>query len=63
MKNWKTTLLGALAGLAMLFGNAVQSRQSGGAPITIGNLLGPAMVTLLGLVSKDHNVTGGTTVQ
>lgn len=57
-KNWKTTLLGVLGGLFMLFG----PRLSGDAtapPITIGNIGAAAAVAALGALAKDHDVTGG----
>jgi len=58
MKNWKTTLFGAItaAGLGM-----TQSSE----PIvqTIGQVLSVAGPILLGIFSKDANVTGGTVSQ
>src|SRR5262245_29641715 len=59
MKNWKTTLLGILAGIAMVFGSAAQARSTDPAapPITIGNLLPGIAVAVLGAVAKDHDVT------
>ena len=62
MKNWKTSLLGVLGGLMMLFG----PRLSGDAtapPITGGNVGAAVAIALLGLVAKDKDVTGGTRVQ
>lgn len=57
MKNWKTTLAGAAALLA------IASKV-----ITTGHLDfatdGPALMAAVGLLAaKDHNVTGGTTPQ
>lgn len=58
MKNWKTTLFGALtaAGLG-LTQSADPILQVIGKVLTI---LGPV---LLGLFAKDNNVTGGTVPQ
>lgn len=62
MKNWKTTLLGFVAGLAMIFGNAVTNKQADpNAPaVNVGNLLPAAVIAILGAVAKDGDVTGGT---
>lgn len=54
-RNWKTTLLGILAGVLMLGHNIVQDRVNGGAPITIGNTLPAVAVALLGIATKDHD--------
>ena len=64
-KNWKTTLLGILAAVTMVFGSAVGNRTANPAapPITAGNVLPAIFVAALGAVAKDHNVTGGTTQQ
>ena len=61
-KNWKTTLLGILGGLFMLFGPRLTGDQSGPA-INIGNIGAAAAVALLGAVAKDSDVTGGTRPQ
>ncbi len=61
-KNWKTTLLGAIAGLTQVAG----ALYSGG--IHIGHwgatdftqLVAGIGTLLLGAYAKDHNVTGGT---
>ena len=58
-RSWKTSLLGIVGGLAMIFGQAAQDRSNGGVPITFGNLAGPITVMALGLLAKDHDVTGG----
>lgn len=58
MKNWKTTLFGALtaAGLGM-------AQSSEGIVQTIGQILSIISPVLLGLFCKDSNVTGGAVVQ
>lgn len=58
LTSWKTTLTGLLGALAILFGTAVQNKQNGGPPVTAGNLIVPAIVAVLGAVSKDHDVSG-----
>lgn len=65
MKNWKTTLLGILAGVALTFGSAAQARANDpkAAPITIGNVLPGLAVAVLGALAKDSDVTGGTRQQ
>lgn len=58
MKNWKTTLFGAItaAGLGM-------SQSSEAIVQTIGQILAVLGPILLGIFSKDANVTGGTVEQ
>ncbi len=66
MKNWKTTLAGLLGGLIIMFGPNVGARLQGDTtvpPITSGNY-GPAIaIAVLGLLTKDSDVTGGTRQQ
>lgn len=62
MKNWKTTLLGFLGGMAMLFGPRLNGDTTAPA-ITLGNAAQAAVMVLLGLAAKDHDVTGGSKVQ
>lgn len=66
MKNWKTTLAGILGGLIITFGPAVGGRLQGdpkAPPITSGNYLPGLAVAILGALSKDKDVTGGTRPQ
>lgn len=58
MKNWKTTLFGAItaAGLGM-------SQSSEAIVQTIGQILAVLGPILLGIFSTDANVTGGTVAQ
>lgn len=58
MKNWKTTLTGFLGGLAVMFGPHLAGQA--GPALTSGNLITGAALTILGLFSKDKDVTGGT---
>ena len=59
MKNWKTSLLGVLAGLPMLLH---------GAGVSVGHIgdgdwltfVQGLLVAGVGLAAKDHDVTGGT---
>jgi hypothetical protein len=51
MKSWKTSVFGLAAGVLNLLANG-----SGWKEIALSTA-----ITLLGLSSKDHNVTGGTT--
>lgn len=51
--NWQTTLIGIVMG-------AIQLHQGG---MTWGNAAIAALMAALGIVAKDHNVTGGTTAQ
>lgn len=55
MRNWKTTLLGILAAIAMTGGQAIQNRSQGGAPLTLGNLIPAVAVAALGAAAKDHD--------
>ena len=62
MKNWKTSLAGVLGALFMLAGPRLAGDTTA-PPITLGNLGGAAMLAVLGIASKDHNVTGGSVKQ
>jgi hypothetical protein len=62
MKNWKTTLAGLAGGLLMLFGPRLQGNMNA-PPITIGNVGAAIAIAILGAVSKDKNVTGGSVAQ
>ncbi len=65
MKNWKSTLMGFLAGTAVLVGSAYQNKQLNptAPPVTAGNLIPSLVLMAWGLVQKDHDVTGGTRPQ
>ncbi|HIJ95796.1 MAG TPA: hypothetical protein HPP94_08695 [Desulfuromonadales bacterium] len=55
MKNWKTSLAGALGGLPQIITGIVNNDwAAAGSGITL---------LLVGLLAKDHDVTGGTVVQ
>ena len=56
MKSWKTTLSGVLSAAGQLFPIL-------GLPAEIGQAVSVIGLFLLGLFSKDGNVTGGTVVQ
>lgn len=58
MKNWKTTLVGALLAAALITLNLIQTGT-----VTLQNALIAGAIALLGSVAKDFNVTGGTTKQ
>ena len=65
-KSWKTTLAGLLGGLIVTFGPAIGGRLQGDPhtpPITAGNYLPGIALAVLGLLTKDHDVTGGTRPQ
>ncbi len=66
MKNWKTTLAGILGGLLIAFGPSVGARLQGdktAPPITSGNVLPGVAIAVLGALTKDSDVTGGTRAQ
>ena len=52
LKSWKTTLVGILTGAGYLFFSAMQQG------LKFKDALIATGVALLGMVSKDHNVTG-----
>lgn len=54
MGNWKTTLAGIFAGGASLFSTPVHGWQQ---------WLTAIMITAIGVLAKDHNVTGGSVQQ
>jgi hypothetical protein len=58
MKNWKTTLFGAItaAGIGM-------ATSADGIVQTIGQILSILGPVLMGIFAKDSNVTGGTVAQ
>jgi hypothetical protein len=53
MKNWMTSLFGVGAGALNMFANGVNWKQ----------VLVSVALAALGIVAKDHNVTGGTIQQ
>ena len=53
MKNWKTTVAGLVAAAGQILGFF-------GVPPEVGNAVSVLGLFILGLVSKDFNVTGGT---
>ena len=57
-KNWKTTLLGFMSGVAVLLANVDFD-----APVEWTNFILPVLLVLWGVVQKDSNVTGGKVVQ
>lgn len=57
-KNWKTTLLGFISGVAVLLANVDFD-----APVEWTNFILPVLLVLWGIVQKDSNVTGGQVVQ
>jgi hypothetical protein len=57
-KNWKTTLLGFISGVAVLLENVDFD-----APVEWTNFILPVLLVLWGVVQKDSNVTGGKVVQ
>jgi hypothetical protein len=62
MKNWKTTLSGAVSGLIIFFYGLLESLKAGQAFDFRDMLLGLGL-TMLGFLAKDMNVTGGTVSQ
>lgn len=58
MKNWKTTLIGGLIAIIV----AVQPLITEG-EINWKQVGFAALIALFGFISKDHDVTGGTTPQ
>jgi uncharacterized membrane protein HdeD (DUF308 family) len=57
-KNWKTTLLGFISGVAVLLANVDFD-----APVEWTNFILPVLLVLWGVVQKDSNVTGGQVIQ
>lgn len=59
MKSWKTTIAGLLTGVPVAIDALVQAYNAGTFTGKTGTQLLVAMgIVLLGLYSKDHNVTG-----
>lgn len=59
MKSWKTTLAGFIAGIPIGIEALVQANNAGTFTGKSGSQLAMAMgIVLLGLLSKDHNVSG-----
>lgn len=58
MKNWKTTLFGALTACGVGLSQTDDPTLK-----TIGQILSVVSPILLGLFAKDKDVTGGTTQQ
>lgn len=53
----KTTILGLLAGIAMIWGSMINNRINNpqAPPVTIGTVLAGALMAATGAASKDHN--------
>lgn len=63
MKNYKTTLAGLVTGLPILIDALVTAYNAGTFTGKTGIQLSLSIgLVLLGVLSKDHNVTGGTVV-
>lgn len=65
-RNWKTTLAGLIGGLIITFGPSIGGRLTGdpnAPPVTSGNYLPGIAIAILGALTKDHDVTGGTRPQ
>lgn len=61
MKNWKTSAAGLIAGLPIAIDALVQAYNTGTFNGKSGGQLALAIgLVLLGLLSKDHNVTGAS---
>jgi|WetSurSiteA1Bulk_404760.scaffolds.fasta_scaffold99507_2 hypothetical protein len=58
MKNWKTTLVGAVLGAALVVVNLIQAGT-----VDTKTLITAGAVALIGLLAKDFNVTGGSVQQ
>lgn len=61
-KSWKTSFAGLLGGLLITFGPSVGARLQGdpaAPPITAENYVPGLAVAVIGLLSKDHDKTGG----
>jgi hypothetical protein len=60
MKDWKTTLMGVLAGALMVTGGAMNNRANDptAPPVTAGNILPAVAVAILGALAKDANNGG-----
>ena len=58
MKNWKTTIVGALAGAGIVALELIKNGSTDIKTVVVGFALAD-----LGAVAKDNNVTGGTTQQ
>lgn len=61
MKNWKTTLCFAIAGIAGMVATSTDPSMAFLAPFA--KLVAPFFTFLGGYFAKDSNVTGGTTPQ
>jgi hypothetical protein len=57
MQNWRTTLLGLIAGISLMFGNIASNRVNNptAPPITAGNTIPALAITALGILAKDAN--------
>lgn len=64
MKNWKTTIAGLVTGVPIAIDALITAFQAGAFTGKSGVQLVAAIgIILLGLVTKDHDVTGGTVKQ
>jgi hypothetical protein len=58
MKNWKTTIIGIGLGVLPIIQTAIDDPQVNWWKVGIG-----CLIIAFGIVSKDHNVTGGSVQQ
>lgn len=58
MKNWKTTLIGVIGGIGLAVFQLIAKGS-----LDPQTLIEAATVAGIGILSKDHDVTGGTIVQ
>ena len=58
MKNWKTSSAGIALILTAVAG--ILTSLSSGAPVDWGTAVAAIIGGIMGLMSKDHDVTGGT---
>lgn len=61
--NWKTSLLGLIAGLMVLIGSTLQAREVDPStpPVTLGNILPAVAIAALGLSAKDADKSNAQT--
>lgn len=57
-KSWKTTVVGIVFGTLMIALPIIQSQ-----PLTPSNIVSALGIALLGFLTKQYNVTGGTIQQ
>lgn len=63
MKNWKTSLVGVIGGLIVMLPTIIKAATTPDGKVNWAQVATGAALAMVGMLAKDHNVTGGTVEQ